>query len=79
MIITPDKAAYLAKAIASQGDDLADSILCSLYAALVESDNDEDLYAAAGNLMDEAGRFHERTEEAIRNGGAIPSYQHAAE
>lgn len=75
MIITPEKAAELAKVIARQGDELADSILCSLCAALVEADNDEDLHAAAGNLLDEAGRFHERTEEAIRNGGAIQSYQ----
>lgn len=79
MIITEAKAAELTRAIARQGDDLADGILCSLYAAICEADNDEDLHAAAGSLMDEAGRFHERTEQRIERGEAFPSYQHAAE
>lgn len=71
MIITEAKAAQLARAIDRRGDDLADSILCSLFAAICEADNDEDLHAAAGNLMDEAGRFHERAEHQIETGEAF--------
>jgi len=75
MIITPEKAAELAKAIARQGADLADSILCSLYEAIMVADNDEDLHAAAGNLVDDAGRFQDRTDHAIETGEAFRCYQ----
>lgn len=79
MIINEDKAAQLARAIARQGDDLADSILCHLYTAICEADNDEDLYAAVGNLMDDAASFHNRTEHRIERGEAFRNYQHEGE
>ena len=79
MLITPEKAAYLAKVIDRQGDELAADILASLYALMVETDNDDDLMAAVSDLRDEAVRIYDRSEEAVRNGGAFTSYQHAAE
>ncbi|MDE4176385.1 hypothetical protein PXK01_19690 [Phaeobacter sp. PT47_59] len=79
MLITPEKAADLAKVIDRQGDELAADILASLYALMVETDNDDDLMAAVSDLRDEAVRIYDRSEEATRNGGAFTSYQHAAE